>query len=133
MRYRLLETLREYGRGQSAEGERAALADRHAAYYLSLAEGTGPELHDASQSVWLERVEREQDNLRAVLGWALARGEADLGVRLDVPLSPRRRLRQQEVLTALRASLGEEPFVAAWEGGRSMTWEGALVVATEAG
>src|SRR5712691_1610248 len=38
MRFRLLETLREYGAEQLSAKERAELAGRHACYYLALAE-----------------------------------------------------------------------------------------------
>jgi predicted ATPase/DNA-binding XRE family transcriptional regulator len=83
VRYRLLETVRAYGREKLHEaGEEAALGRRHLAYYLTLAERAEPELTGADQGVWLGRLEQERDNLRAALQWTIERGEAELGLRL---------------------------------------------------
>ena len=63
-RYRLLETVRQYGREKLSEsGEAGRLRERHAGYYLALAEEAEPELKGARQVAWLERLEREHDNL----------------------------------------------------------------------
>jgi non-specific serine/threonine protein kinase len=67
-RYHLLETVRRYGRDrldESAEYERVRV--RHMDWYLSFAESTEPKLRGADQSVWLNRLEEEHDNLRAAL------------------------------------------------------------------
>jgi predicted ATPase len=83
LRYRLLETVRQYGMEKLAEfGEAGRVRRRHAEYYLALAEEAEPELSGSRQGIWLEQLEAEHDNFRAVLGWALERGEADLGLRL---------------------------------------------------
>ena len=83
LRYRLLETVRQYGMEKLAEfGEAGRVRRRHAEYYLALAEEAEPELSGSRQGIWLEQLEAEHDNFRAVLGWALESGEADLGLRL---------------------------------------------------
>jgi len=69
-RVRLLETVREYAWELLQAGGEAEDAGRaHADYYLHLAETAEPELREAAQAEWLERFEREQDNLRAALTW----------------------------------------------------------------
>jgi non-specific serine/threonine protein kinase len=82
-RYRLLETVRQYGREKLEEsGELDLLEERHARHYLALAEEAEPELRGARQGEWLDRLETEHDNLRAALAWTLEVGEAELGLRL---------------------------------------------------
>lgn len=80
---RMLETLREYALEQlAARGEMEILRRRHATYYLALAEQAALELNGPQQPVWLERLEREHDNLRTALAWALNNGMGDLAMRL---------------------------------------------------
>jgi len=72
----MLETIREYGREQlTANRELKATGRAHAAYYLDLAEWAEPELRGSEQVVWLERLERDHNNLSAALRWALQSGE----------------------------------------------------------
>jgi predicted ATPase/transcriptional regulator with XRE-family HTH domain len=88
-RYRLLEPVRQYARQQlSARGEVDDVRTRHAVWYLTLAERAEPELRGPAQVVWLARLTREQDNLRAALLWAEERGEAETVARLAVALVP---------------------------------------------
>jgi predicted ATPase/DNA-binding CsgD family transcriptional regulator len=86
-RYRLLETLRQYGWEKLGEaGEREELSRRHAAFFLELAEEAEPALLGAGQAAWLGRLEAEHDNLRAALSWSLGGGDAQLGLRLGAAL-----------------------------------------------
>jgi predicted ATPase/DNA-binding CsgD family transcriptional regulator len=72
----MLETIREYGLEHlAASGERDAAWQAQTLYYVALAEKVEPELAGPQQVAWLERLERERDNLRAVLWWLLAQGE----------------------------------------------------------
>jgi non-specific serine/threonine protein kinase len=82
-RYRLLEPLRQYAGERLVErGEAAAVQTRHVGYYLALAEAAEPELRGPQQGVWLERLEREHDNLRAALAWSREQAVGELGLRL---------------------------------------------------
>jgi predicted ATPase/class 3 adenylate cyclase len=82
-RFFMLETIREYAFDQLATcGEEAEMRQRHAAYFLALAERAEPELVGAEQALWLKRLERDNDNLRAVLEWALEGSEAELAARM---------------------------------------------------
>jgi len=79
----LLETIREYGRTLLAVGdEHTAVADRHADYYAELAEEANSWLEGAEQRIWLDRLEREHDNLRAALRWFEGHGSLDRAVHL---------------------------------------------------
>ncbi len=67
-RYRLLETVRQYGQQHvTASGEAELVRERHRDWYVRLAEEAEPALRGAAQIAWLERLEAERDNLRAVL------------------------------------------------------------------
>ncbi len=86
----MLETIREYALEQLAlSGETEALRQRHADYYLRLAETAEPHiLHGPDQVLWSDRLEAEHDNLRAVLTWSSTMQEAEaLGLRLAGALS----------------------------------------------
>jgi len=87
-RFWMLETIREYARGQLAAKGQLEAAQHHAAYYLTLAEQTEQELADATEKRHLDQLEREHDNLRAALGWAIERGQIDLALRLCGALGP---------------------------------------------
>jgi predicted ATPase/DNA-binding SARP family transcriptional activator/DNA-binding CsgD family transcriptional regulator len=86
-RYAFLEPVRQYARERLKEsGEEEAARQEHARFFLALAEQAEPELKGTLQVEWLERLEREHDNLRAALAWALERDPA-LGLRLAGLLS----------------------------------------------
>lgn len=75
-RYRLLETLRQYGRESlQTRGESTRAQQQHAMYFLTLAERAEPELSGPAQLRWFDQLEREHDNLRAALTWWLERAE----------------------------------------------------------
>lgn len=71
-RYRLLETVREYAGDRLREaGEADSWRRRHLEYCTALGREAEPHLGGAAQKTWLERLDREHDNLRAALEWAL--------------------------------------------------------------
>ncbi len=75
----MLSTIREFGlEALAASGEMASARQAHALYYLALVEDAELEFPGPQQAVWLERFEREHDNLRAALAWSLEQaGEKD--------------------------------------------------------
>jgi non-specific serine/threonine protein kinase len=86
---KLAETSADDGGGQNRHGDHYAapasqVRQRHARYYLSLAERAEQALKGPEQLAWLGRMEIESDNLRTALGWTLAgQGErATLGLKL---------------------------------------------------
>ena len=86
-RYRTLEPIRQYAWERLEESEKAdKVRDRHAAFFLTLAEVAEPELMGPQQSLWVEQLEKEHDNLRAALSWLLEQGEGELGLRFSAAL-----------------------------------------------
>jgi predicted ATPase len=83
-RYRLMETIRQYTQAKlAASGEADEARGRHADYYLAWAEAVRQNATSVLQPAWLDRMEREHDNLRAALGWCQsAPSRAELGLRL---------------------------------------------------
>lgn len=74
VRYRMLETMREYAREKLiASGEAAEIFARHRDYFLAFAEATEPKLRRAGQMLWLDRVDADYENLRAAMRWSLRR------------------------------------------------------------
>lgn len=67
-RYRLLETVRQYARAKLlAAPEASAAMSAHSRFYLELAKQGEAGLVGRDQDRWLERLELEHDNMRAVL------------------------------------------------------------------
>jgi non-specific serine/threonine protein kinase len=89
VRYRLLETVRQYAAEQLSDAsEGAAAHERHAAWYLQLAEEAWQYCRGSEQGAWLQRLSIEDGNLRAALGWCLAdEDRTTLGLRLAGRLS----------------------------------------------
>ncbi len=83
-RYRLLETVRQYGRHRLIEaGEAAALRERFLRYAVALAEEAVAHLRGPEQAAWLARLDLEHDNLRAALDAEAATAvEPELELRL---------------------------------------------------
>jgi tetratricopeptide (TPR) repeat protein len=81
-RYGIHELLRQYAVGQLEDSKEAeGIRQRHADFYLALAEKAEPELEGAESAAWLSRLGAEHDNLRAALEWSLERS-GDVALRL---------------------------------------------------
>jgi non-specific serine/threonine protein kinase len=88
-RFRLLETVREYARGRLVEaGEGDATMRRHRDWYLALVDEASPAFFHGPEPVeWLRLLDREHDDLRAVLEWCLDQpDEGRSGLRIAAGL-----------------------------------------------
>jgi predicted ATPase len=81
--YRLLDTLRQYGRERLlANGESDAVHRQHANYFLALAEHAEQELNRSLQADWIERLALHHGDLLAAVEWLVVRGEVQDALRL---------------------------------------------------
>lgn len=82
-RFGMLETLREYALERlDASGQSERLRDRHARFFLELAEMGHPEVERGEQAKWTHRLGAEHDNLRVALQHFVEAGDAGLEERL---------------------------------------------------
>jgi len=83
LRYRLLETVRQYARERLLESESAAsVRERHRDWFLQLVEAADEKLLGAEQGALLQQLEAEHDNLRSALEWSHGESRAQEGLRL---------------------------------------------------
>ncbi len=86
-RLTMLETIRAYAAellGSSGEAEE--VRDRHARWFLELAEAAEPELRKPGQEAWLDRLEVEHQNLLSAIRWSLEREDDKTALRLAASL-----------------------------------------------
>ena len=92
MRYRLLETVRQYGRDRLVEaGESDRLRSGHLDFFLKQAEKQAEALNNLSGPAWdvsVQRMETGYDNLRTALEWSWEKADKEATLRLVIVLSP---------------------------------------------
>jgi predicted ATPase/class 3 adenylate cyclase len=135
-RFWMLETIKEYASERLARsGEAEMMARRHAEYFLELTERAEPDLWAQQIDVWLPRLDPEEPNFRAALGWAIAQDEAEVAVRLAGSLYPfwEIRARQGEARAWLTQALALDGAVppscrakALVAAGRATAWHGDM-------
>ncbi|MEU4537991.1 ATPase [Streptosporangium sp. NPDC023825] len=83
-RYRLIDTLRQYGEEWLDKlGETAAIREKHRDYYLQLAKRSEDAWSGARQVYWYVRMRHEHDNIRVALDHCLSTpGEVQAGLKL---------------------------------------------------
>jgi predicted ATPase/class 3 adenylate cyclase len=87
IRFSMLDTIREYAAERLAQsGRRDELRDRHATWYLDLAERVQPSLMGSEKRLWLDRLAEEHDNLRAAHAWVIEAGNVETAMRLVAAL-----------------------------------------------
>jgi predicted ATPase/class 3 adenylate cyclase len=91
VRYRLLETIRQYSAQElvrsAGEGEAMRVRDRQAEYYLNLAVAAAPALTGPQQGRYLRQLDREWDNVRAAFAHLRADDRSEDVLRLGVAVS----------------------------------------------
>jgi predicted ATPase/tetratricopeptide (TPR) repeat protein len=84
-RYRMLETLREYGELELGRTGETDFFDRHARYFVQLAERAELGLRGSTQAEWVGILDANHANIRAALSWLTRTGgqaNVDLALRL---------------------------------------------------
>ncbi|MCW3055936.1 MAG: transcriptional regulator, LuxR family, partial [Chthonomonadales bacterium] len=103
LRYHLLQTIRQFAldrlavrQGDPAEAAppehagddaRIQTSRRHLHYFKAFVEEAERHHRGADHAQWLDRQDREHENCRAALAWALQQGEYDTGLRLATNLA----------------------------------------------
>jgi predicted ATPase/class 3 adenylate cyclase len=89
-RYRLLETIRQYGEERLEQaGEAERWRARHAGYYADVLRGVREYAHDPDQEVfWAVRLGAEHDNMLAAWSWAIGTGNVDTAFQLLAGFAP---------------------------------------------
>jgi predicted ATPase/class 3 adenylate cyclase len=87
LRFLMLETIRDYAQQKLEEtDERQEIHSKHAQAYTQLGEAAAPQVFGPHRRSWLDRLERDHDNLRAAHDWAVSNQDAELAMRLVVAL-----------------------------------------------
>ncbi len=82
-RFRLLETIRQYGEERLADwNETEALLIRHARFYADLSARAAEHFYGPDQLVWARQIALERDNIRVALVTAIDATNAALAVQL---------------------------------------------------
>ena len=80
IRFQMLETIRQFAAERLEEGSDAEeVRRRHADHFLDFAIRAEPHLVGVDQKAWLDRMERDIDNLRSAMRWAIDSGSVELG------------------------------------------------------
>lgn len=86
-RYSFHTLVWQYARERlQVSGNLLAVAQRHSAYYLALAERAAAQRHGHEQNEWLSSLDQEHDNLRLALQWSLDNAEIAMAARLGAAL-----------------------------------------------
>jgi len=132
-RFRMLETLREFGAEHLSAAETEALEDRHRDRFVTLAETAYSHRTDAQFPEWLQRLEVEQDNLRAALRPVRCPEDDDRPLRLASALWLFWYVRGHfaEGLEQLKRTLAAAPATPSAARSRALHGAGTLAVARQ--
>src|SRR5215475_11628676 len=107
-RYRLLETIRQYGEQRLNEtGQAERWLVRHASYYAGLLQRIRDYAHDPNPEVfWAVRLSAEQDNLLAAWSWATGTGDVGTAFKMLAGFAPYEIWNSYPLLLPGEAALG---------------------------
>jgi predicted ATPase/DNA-binding XRE family transcriptional regulator len=82
-RFHMLVTIRQFAQEiLRHSGKETHLRDLHLAYFVEFAERGEREIRGPNQAEWAERIQSEQNNLRAALAWAVSSHKTEQALRL---------------------------------------------------
>ncbi len=82
-RYAMLKVIQQFASSQLQHaGLEADARDRHLGYFLQLAERGAREIRGPHQVEWADRIQEEQNNLRAALEWSVSSQKTEAALRL---------------------------------------------------
>jgi predicted ATPase len=88
-RYRMSETIRQYGEERLAEADETEIVRaRHADHYIAFLARCGAELSGPQELAWVARLAAEYDNYRAAMTFALQNGDVERAMALLGDLPP---------------------------------------------
>ena len=86
-RYRMLETVRVFARQKLADSEDAAvMRDRHLAFFVEFVERAEQGAETPAMAEWIDRFDRDHDNVRAAIDWSVESRQTDPALRLCAAL-----------------------------------------------
>lgn len=86
-RYSMLETIRDFAQEQLASAnEYRQVTERHIVAFMDLAEAADADVEGPQSSLWSQRLDDEQANLRVAIQRAINCGESDYALRLSMAL-----------------------------------------------
>ncbi len=114
-RFTMLETIREYAAEKLEHSRQAGSTHhRHAEFLAGLAERVGHAFYQGGdQQLLVRRLDDEQDNIRAAMGWALDDGAIEVAMRIGAPLWRYyvQRMREDELGKWLEQAIARDPGV----------------------
>jgi tetratricopeptide (TPR) repeat protein len=79
----LLETIRQYALEKLMGTEEArSIRDGHLGFYLDLAEKSEPYIFSSESAIWVSRLGKELDNIRAAMDWSTNSGKAVIALQI---------------------------------------------------
>ncbi|HMD80363.1 MAG TPA: helix-turn-helix domain-containing protein, partial [Anaerolineales bacterium] len=82
-RFGMLVMIREFGLEQlRREDKESVIRDKYLLYFLKLAEQADKEVHGPNQLIWVERIERNHNDLQAALDWCVTNQYTEFALRL---------------------------------------------------